>query len=139
MGLINRKLDTRAAEALIAQYGQDAFKDTGIDLFCEGQPLGIPNMVFYKDNEFGQMVQDLVNAYQGTIVEVMPTAEITASLDYTERKIKDAYDRLVSEGQLSPTDEVLAARLPIGPRGKAYTRETVNRYRNKMRRRGIEV
>ena len=62
-----------------------------------------------------------------------------SELSYVEKKIKAAYDAVVARGDLHPTDEAIAARLPLGRKGQPYSRETVNRYRNKMRKRGIEV
>lgn len=60
-------------------------------------------------------------------------------LSYQEQKIKQVYDAIVTEGELHPTDERIAAKLPIGQKGTPYARETVNRYRRKMRKRGIKV
>lgn len=60
-------------------------------------------------------------------------------LSYSERKIKEAYDRIIEKGEFHPTDEAIANELPIGRKGEKLSRETVNRYRNKMRRRGVEV
>ncbi len=66
-------------------------------------------------------------------------ADTIPKLNYAEQKIKEVFDRIVAKGQLHPTDDAIAAQLPIGRKGQPYTRETVNRYRNKMRGRGIEV
>lgn len=59
-------------------------------------------------------------------------------MSYIEGKILQVYIDLQASG-LPTTDEMIAARLPLGPKGKNCARETVNRKRNKMRRRGIEV
>ncbi len=66
-------------------------------------------------------------------------ARARIELSYPEMKIKAAYDQIVAEGYLYPTDETIAARLPLSRKGQPYTRETVNRYRGKMRKRGIDV
>lgn len=85
----------------------------------------------------------LRNAIEGAAAEhrqgLTATTETAVTLNYIEQKIKDAYDRIVSERELYPTDDAIAARLPIGRKGQPITRETVNRYRRKMRRRDIKV
>ena len=59
-------------------------------------------------------------------------------LNYLETKILEAVQALRREGQ--PTgDEYVAARLPMNSRGKSYSREWINRNRNAMRKRGIDV
>lgn len=72
-------------------------------------------------------------------VNLTSIAEATPGLNYMEQKIKAVYDLIVSEGNLYPTDETIAARLPMGRKGQPPARETVNRYRNRMRERGIDV
>ena len=82
IGLINHGLDTCAAEALIAQYGQDAFEENtdfdSIDFIFDGQPIGkhLLNFVAYNDKEYGQRVQDLVNAYSVTTVTTAATVDL---------------------------------------------------------------
>jgi len=66
------------------------------------------------------------------------TSPQSHKLKYVEQKIKAAYDEFLKQKQ-SPTDEDIAAKLPLNSRGQPYVRETVNRYRNAMRKRGIEV
>jgi hypothetical protein len=65
-------------------------------------------------------------------------AQATDKLDYLESKILQAYHDLEKE-DLSPTDERIAARLPESRKGQPYTRETVNRKRQAMRGRDIQV
>lgn len=65
--------------------------------------------------------------------------EVTPALSYVEQRIKEIYDLIISNGELYPTDEAIAANLPLGRKGQPYTRETVNRYRVRMRGRGIVV
>lgn len=155
--LIDCKLDVRAAELLISEQGRDAFADTDLTLSLDGQRLDdyILNIVVRNDEKFRQAVQEVLNAHRAIAIP-MPSAtaamavaklpnnappdeEAETKLAYTEQRIKDTYDLIVAEGQLHPTDETIAARLPLGPKGQPYTRETVNRYRNKMRKRGIGV
>lgn len=59
-------------------------------------------------------------------------------LQYLEKKIYDAYHDYLKDG-IKPSDEEIAAKLPRSNKGKYYTRETVNRKRNHMRKRGIDV
>lgn len=82
---------------------------------------------------------DALEAAAGQRLALAATTDPTHDLTYPERRIKRVYDQIVAEGQLHPTDEVIAARLPLGRKGQPYARETVNRYRVKMRKRGIEV
>ncbi|MBM3131368.1 MAG: hypothetical protein FJ009_22435 [Chloroflexi bacterium] len=55
-----------------------------------------------------------------------------------ESKILQARQALLDE-DLPDTDANIAARLPPSRKGHPYTREWINRVRNRMRRRGIEV
>ena len=59
-------------------------------------------------------------------------------MNFLEGKIKEIYDKYIDSSQI-PTDEMIAIKLPNSRKGQPYTRETVNRYRNKMRKRGIDV
>lgn len=72
-----------------------------------------------------------------------PSADIgqqgeTDELDYLEKKILMIVQPLRNDGQ--PTgDENVAARLPTNSRGRPYSREWINKKRNAMRKRGIDV
>lgn len=71
----------------------------------------------------------------------LPTQPKNANNDeltYDEQKILKAYNALLEDG-LHPSDEAIAARLPLGRKGKPYSRETVNRKRQEMRKKGIQV
>jgi len=66
--LVDYHIDNRAAEALIAEHGRDAFEDTDFEFVFEGQALGkyITSAIGYNADKFRQQVQDLMNAYKVT-------------------------------------------------------------------------
>lgn len=64
--------------------------------------------------------------------------ETNKALNYIEEKILAAFSKLRDEG-LHTSDEAIAAHLPESRKGQPYSRETVNRYRNNMRKRGFDV
>lgn len=70
--------------------------------------------------------------------EPSPEEEDDDEGDYLESKILQAREALLEE-DLPDTDANIAARLPSSRKGNPYTREWINRVRNRMRRRGIEV
>jgi hypothetical protein len=101
-----------------------------------------------QEIELGHVVE-LINTLDWYIAEYRPPAprvpEKQAAgepkpnqLSYVESKILAEVNRLRAAG-VTPTDEMVAARLPLGPKGRSYSRETVNRYRRRMRTRGIDV
>jgi hypothetical protein len=82
--------------------------------------------------------QDGLWQYSNTLPAPNGAKAQPVKLDYMETKILQACKDLRAE-KMFPTDDLIAARLPYGQKGQPYTRETVNRKRNKMRERGIDV
>ena len=72
--LVDYHIDNRAAEALIAEHGRDAFEDTDFEFVFDGQALGkyITSVIGYNADKFRQQVQSLVNAYKVTTATTLP-------------------------------------------------------------------
>lgn len=83
-----------------------------------------------------KIVKPISSTNQRAVIE-KPKPE-NQQLSYIEKKIKEAYDAFMANGDY-PTDEMIAGKIPRSRTGEQYSREEVNRKRNRMRRRGIEV
>jgi len=109
-------------------YGRVAAWKQGIERQILEQFVDTLEWYFGEYAEFPQLVSGGIAPDQGQ----------GAPLGYAERKILDVVSKLRA-ADMPATDDAVAAKLPLGPKGKMYTRETVNRYRRKMRGNGIDV